>query len=529
MITYRENLDISSNDVVSVILQEMNEEFGRSDVSILGQGFEEVMVDNSLFENYVSKLAGLMPADMADQFTDLCENTKMQILQENTSGIQPITSLVMPMIRKMWPRLVTLQAFPTTVVKKPKFSISYEVPYMIAKDGSKLLLPQAINEDNHEDHISRKKIPMDPIDLPVSGYDLLASAGASVANKEYIDVDFRVISVLMEVTDATDANPETVSVNVNVALNTTTESLHQTIKASHTDGTENTDTLFVTVDRYSGQMMATSFSGKVKKINLNAFVSNEYNREVTEFGFDIRHDDIDMPSGESVAAPITEQMMKDTMAMYSVDSMAKLTEIMSKSLASKLDAEAMNVLKSQHQENVDAGKEYVASFDVRPSASFAGRPKEWREELKTVIDHVAERIKEDSYITSGVFKLIGRSLDTHLIPNTNWVSNGNDIGGVSVDFTQASYSGMNTYQVLSTPVAAKGKLRMMFVPSAEDQITVRYMPYSYSVWNHQSGYLNPNNPNVPSIMINRRHIFYKRLPLIAEIEIKNNDGKLPTA
>ena len=55
-------------------------------------------------------------------------------------------------------------------------------------------------------------------------------------------------------------------------------------------------------------------------------------------------------------------------------------------------------------------------------------------------------------------------------------------------------------------------------------MTYKYYPYTFNV---ERGYRDPNMPNVPSLMMTKRHALEEFTPLICKITIKNNVGAVP--
>ena len=140
-------------------------------------------------------------------------------------------------------------------------------------------------------------------------------------------------------------------------------------------------------------------------------------------------------------------------------------------------------------------------------------------------------MRSDSHYPGGKFIIIGNPLDIQLISNINWVFNSSsqdEVSGVEVTYSVGHYSGANYYQVLSSDYVPQGQLRIVFYPSQPDQMTYKYYPYTFNIENTQSGYRDPNNQNVPAIVMAKRHTFEEFKPLQAVVAITNNLGALPT-
>src|SRR5699024_6521857 len=94
---------------------------------------------------------------------------------------------------------------------------------------------------------------------------------------------------------------------------------------------------------------------------------------------------------------------------------------------------------------------------------------------------------------------------------------------VEVDYSIGALSGSNRYTVVASDLVPAGELTMFFVPLTNKFMTVKYYPYTFNIVHN---YLNTQNPNIPSVMMTKRHTIEEFLPMVVKIEIKNNDGSL---
>ena len=517
MIEYRVAHTALMNDGYSTILKEASEYFAGQRVHMLGSGFDEILAENSLFNAYVDKLNKGLTADDAVQMRQLLENVRLQIMQESSiSGISPIASLSMPTVRKMWVKVALKNAIPTEPVKAPKFVISYMEPYMFGADNVKIPLPAALR-DMDNTYAEKKRLDTDPLTLPVEGADLITLAGGSVAFGDTIDPKFSVTSVVITDEAATPAN-HTVTVNFVLDIR------NNIVGEVAIPGTSDSDIIFVTVDRNTGLLNAASLKGNIKTFVVNGFLTSENNRNAMSVGFDIKTKDVTIGTGTHINAPISIEWLQDTMAMYQIDGALEVVDLMSNVHAQKLDQEILDFLDTSF---VRAGTPYQGTFDCRPSASFAGAPSEWRNELRKVVDYYAIKMKNDSAFSNGIFALVGNPLDTQLIPNVDWIFNSttDERGGVEVEYNLGAYSGAMRYIIVSSVNVPQGKLRMMFIPNSPKQMTYKYYPYTFNL---EKGYLDPNRPNVPNIMVTKRHTIEELTPMACEVTILHNDGTLPS-
>lgn len=500
------------SDGYSAILREASEYFASQRIHMIGSGFDEIISEQSLFDTYIEKLSKGLSADEALQMGQLMENARLQIMQEaSVTGIMPIASLSMPTVRKLWVKVALKNAIPTEAVKAPKFVISYMEPYMLNADGTKIPLPQALRGPNN--HAEKRRLSADPIVLPAEAVDLMGEVGASVAVGDAIDPVFYVEYVNLKKADGTIER-----VKIHTALD-----IRRNVMAevSTKDGSVK-DVLFVTVDLQTGILNSRSMKDAVDSIEILGSLSSENNTKTQSVSFDIKTKDITIGTGAHINAPLPIEWLQDTMAMYQIDGALEVVDLMSNVVAQKLDLEILEFLDNSFER---AGAPYTGRFDVRPSAGFAGSPKDWREELKTVIDFYAIKMKNDSAFSNGIFMLIGNPLDMNLLTNVDWTFNSatDERGGVDVDFNIGAYSGSQRYGLVSSVNVPQGKIRMIYIPNTPKQMTYKYYPYTFNV---EKGYIDSNRPYVPSIMMTKRHTIEELTPLACEIEIRNNDGSM---
>ena len=476
-ITYRQQTNGVSavKDSFAEIFRECQESFEQQGLSVIGQGIDDVITNAPLFESYLSKLTEQMDADQAEVFSVLAESSRDSMLKESLAGITPVHSLTMPILRRFWPRLAMANVLPTEPVKSPSITLAVMVPYLIDTAGERHRLPQAFGKGEISTN-SRLPLIKTAITVPSSNVDLFKDTGASLAAKDYVDVDFFIRKV--EIANATDGQAN-IEIPVAFKLDSATNTM---FGAVHHEGTV-IDTIFATVDRRKALFTVASTTGKVIATFIEGYVSSEFNNRTEEITFEIERRNIDISSGEPLAASITTQTVMDANAMYNVDTHMQLTNLASNVLAHKHDIEAMHYVANVHNENALAGSEfgqYKAKFDVHPPAQFAGQPSEWREELKRVIDHVIERMKTDYSLFQGETRLYGHSLDVNLIHNANWIfqgTAGDENAGVSVDYSVGRYStGSGQVQVISAgnvPRDQRGRLMAVFIPADEQAVTFK--------------------------------------------------------
>jgi len=547
-IEYRQATRSKMRDGFSDVLREAAEFFADKGIQMTShQGMEEILSEQTLFNEYKDHLLEGMEPDQIENFNQLMDNARTTMLQEaSVSGVQQIAGLSMPTIRKMWAKVALKHAIPTQVVATPRFAISYTKAYLMDAEGNKKELPDAINAlNNTEAQLPRFRNPEGGLTLPMTDFDLFnmgEGAGFEVAGLKGTDSIDKVFYVENVVADKAavlkaaglDEGTAIDDVTLRVHVKTDLQALiyaKVTIPVQHTDEVtgivtrlgEVSDTLLGKVDYTEGKMTLMSAAGLITAVEIDARLSQEANDFGQSVSFDVLTKDVTIGVGSHLNAPLPIEWLQDTMAIYNIDGAAEVVDLMSQTVAQQLEIEIYNFLaKSIEVNNI----QYLGEFNMVPSAGYNGTPKSWREELKTVIDYYAIKMKSDAKFHGGKFMIIGNPIDMQIIPNVDWVFNhtSDQMSGVDVSFNLGAFSGANKYEMVSSDLVPAGAFIMFFVPGIDRLMTYKYYPYTFNV---ERGYRDPNMPNVPSLMMTKRHALEEFTPLICKITIRNNVGAVP--
>jgi hypothetical protein len=564
----------------NAVLNETYDFFKAQGVNIIGEGFKEIATNPALLESYVESLVDGASANSSAVMAQLMANANTHILTEGAlAGIAPIASLSMPVIRKLWPKFALKDALKTEVAKTPRFVISYMRPFMWRGDEPKRYIPFDLKGQAGRSALGKKQFLNATVtvtagsvvagDFNVSGGSFVVAEGAgnlvvttfSQSKRQPLDSEFRLVqaSITRVVADnaGTPVNrnvTSTVVINERISVNSTI--IYDisfpafTIGQTLVDDAASTFVVGATatgIGAQTGQIIvrAQLEEGKATTavvgltstavVKLRASVSEEYNETGWSVSFDIARKDVDIPTGQHLNAPLQIESLTDMMALYQIDGTKETVDLMTNTFAMNLDLEVLEFLNSSFlgQPGVQefqtgqypAASAYSFAFDVRPAAGFAGSPKAWREELKPQIDYLAQKIKNATYLQSGIFTIVGNPLDIQILTNVDWQFRGGQgvsMDGVDVDYSIGTYVGANAYRVISSVNVPQGGMYLVFTPSSDTQMTYKYYPYTF---NTEMGYIDPNRSKTPSIMMTKRHTFQEFMPAIGMINIVNNTGQ----
>lgn len=542
----------SLSDGFSGVIKESYEFFADQGINMMAD-VKDILAEDTLFTNYSAHLCENLDADDAAQLNQILENARVSMLNESTiSGISPLAGLTMPTIRKLWLKIAMKNAVPTEAAKIPTFTISYFKPYIKEADGTKRYLPEDLRTKDTRERIATKKALTDKylvvptvdgkatemtetrqdvggvsvlkkVEATSTTENILTLSGVIPTSSESIDPIFYIESVVLETkADSTGSAGDAVIEEIKVDIKLSHEGkLYGVVKSK--DGSV-TDTLLGNLDLVTGELELVSVKGLVKAAKIKGYISSETNRNSQSVGYDIDRKNITIGTGAHINAPLPIEVVQDSMALYNVDATLEVVDIMSNVVAQKLEYEIVDFFDQSFDRTANKA-DFIGQFDVKPASGFAGSPLMWREEIKRVIDYKATQLKEYSAFTNGYFVIYGNPLDMQIIPNVAWTFNhtADEKGGVAVDYDIGAYSGSHKYNLVSTFHVPQGRIHMFFVPESDKYMTYKYYPYTFNI---EKGYLDPQNPHVPSIMMTKRHTIEEFMPVAAVIDILHNDGAI---
>jgi hypothetical protein len=487
--------------------------FAESNIQMVS-GVQEILFEEALFSEYTSRLCEGMSADEAMALEQLLYNTRHQILKESTvSQVTPITGLSMPIIRKMWIKTALKNAIPTEVAKKPVFTIAWIEPYLRDAQGKKTALPQA-----HQG--SRKFLNLKEVPMPKHGelaylevgktHNLIALAQAvhGVEKRDAIDPVAHITGVVA----GGKVYPVRIKLSIHSGFYGRVEIEGAIIQ------------LFGNLDCETGEFTVTAVGGEVEGVQLDAKLTAENNARTDSVSYDVRTKDVRIGTKAHINAELPIEWLNDNMALYNIDGTVECVDLMSNVVAQRLDVEILDFLYASDEAQ---GRPFEGHFSVRPTAGFAGSPTEWRAELRTTIEWWANRVKSynAANFSSGHFVILGNPIDIQLIPDIQWQfqSATQERAGVSVKYSFGVITASNVFQVVSTEQMESGELFVFFVPDQANAMTYKYYPYTFNI---EKGYISPNEPYVPSIMMTKRHTIEELMPCAFRIVIEHNDGQI---
>ena len=551
-------MNFNLNDKNSnAVIHEAAAFFKEQGYSVLNNGFAEIASNPTLSKAYIDALMEGVSADNAAEMQAIMNNSVQHTLMESLGGIAPLSSLSMPVIRKLWPRVVMKNALKTKVAAAPIFTIAYQKPYLsrwVEGVEQRLDLPRgAFKHDwtdaNDKESLLDKETGTNGYDGKwanhwndgrVIDYTFKFDATANAEEEVFVTGTFgtKVLIAPAELQKTPlDKSFELVAAKINGEDYYIGKKLGlEPVVIADVAGAQ----VIVRVDfakatAYAAVVGATGAC----EVTVKAYKSSEWNEIGWDVNFDIKRQEITIGTGDHLNAPVSVEYLQDVQALYNIDAAAELADLMTNTFAQKVDYEIIDFmidcyLKRPRNEAYPLSDGYhnfgtqLYSFDCAPAAGFAGGPTAWRAELRTVLNIAATNLMRETYLQSGTFVIVGNPLDTMLLQNIDWQYKGGTSGnvdGVEITYEMGVYqSSTYVYKVISSLNFEPGKLLLSFIPSGDKQLCQAYYPYSFTI-EKGNGYRSPNHQLVPSIMMTKRHTMHEFMPCTALIQIINNDGQ----
>jgi hypothetical protein len=529
-------------DGFSEVLKETAEYFSENNIDIF-HGFREILTEDGLFDEYMSRLTEGSGADEVDELQQLFLNNRYTTLMEATfEQIAPLQSLSMPVIRKMWARTALKNAIPTEVAKLPTFVIAYKMPYLKDTTGAKHYLPEVLYGTN--DRVELPKVYAEFLAMTIfanaTGSDnlltrtVIGGVPASAQNNDAINPILYIDTIKIEVPNDSGVELKEVKVMSKMTLDSKfyipikTKSAH-VLPANQVDVV---DTLLGQLNCTTGEYSLASVKGLVKEFKFAGTLVQDANTRTDVVGFDVKKKEVNIGHGAHLDAPIPIEFLQDAMALYNIDGTVEVIDIMSNVMSQKIDIKLRDFIVDSF-DKVTAGNttyphggySFTGTFDVKPSAGFAGTPTQWRDELKTQIEWWANKLKHHTKFTQGYFVVLGNPVDVQLISDIDWQFTGTNAqkGGVNIDYNVGVLTSHNSFNFVASDNMPQGKLRMIFCPNVNDYMTYKYYPYTFNI---QKDYRSAQMSLVPNIMMTKRDAVEEFIPMQVVVNILHNDGSL---
>lgn len=419
------------------------------------EGFKHIMADPNSFNVYLKGLSeGLNPADLED-FMELAENTRVNLLENSMFSLNPYETLTMPVLRVFYPKLIAKELVNVMPIDKPDVIKGF-IRASFKKFGEAAYghsFP-SVNTD-----ISRgPSVGISVSKTAVVGTtDVLAEAGLD-SLRSHVEKDFMITGIY----DST-ANFEAVSI-----IPTVDGNFSETVTIAG-----QTDVISGHVNFLDGTFTWSSANDIVTQVKYQAVCSLEENQINPTVKFEIekiRFTVID----RRISAEWTINMEQDVKALFDVALQSEFVNIIGEQIALDIDSEIIGGLISAN--NALNPATHTKTFDLNPPNTFTWGRKMWYENIVPTLNELSAQVY-NSCLMGPANTLACNPLDAAVFESlNNFEYAGNSVDGGDVGYKSATVAG-GKWKILVSSVVPKGKVIAKYRSNDLARAAYVYAPY----------------------------------------------------
>lgn len=305
----------------------------------------------------------------------------------------------------------------------------------------------------------------------------------------------------------------------------TTQPLTITYKDGKNGGEITTFKAVITGSMNQSRFNIADLSGKIKKIRLTAKLdSSNFMQETPTTKWKQDHDYVEIGTSNPISTTISPVEVKDTAAMYHVNTMTKHMSMFKTVLADYKDSTIKKELDKSYQ-MLDERSGFYDEFDFQPRYQYGLDPVTYRQTtFMDFLDHFATdliRVLRDPNMTFTVFgdpEVIRR-----VTPKEYAYTTPASIGPVTLDYKQTivNVSDKRVYNFIgSDRMENSNEMIILINPKNSDRIIYRIYDYQLYVSNEIRGIANPALPNILAF---ERYKFVAYQPVQGRVKVLNQD------
>jgi len=418
-----------------------------------------VLVEDTAFEAYVTGLAESIDnkADRA-AFVQLAENTRMNLLENSMFQINPYETLVLPILRVFYPKLVAKEAVTISPMDKPECVKAFIKATFAASKSAVQHNAPVIGTDISQG-VSAGVSTSASIPVPSTGYDVLLLGAGVTSDDAHLERDFEILSVSSDGTAWVDVSNIVPAVEGHFSASVTVGGSPDVISGK--------------VDYLNGLVDISSTTDTVKHVRYRVTTSLEENKINPRVTLSV--DKIRLYARDrQITADWTINMEQDMRALFDISMQAEIVNILGQQVALDIDREIIDSLLTANRRLNDPN--HIKEFPRAPDSSFTWGTKYWHENIIVPLNELSGQIYTDTNIEAGNV-ILANPLDVAILEDLQTF---NYTGTSSVDgdlgYRTATVAG-GKWKVLTSAVVEKGSMLMVYKPIEDLKCTYLYAPY----------------------------------------------------
>lgn len=417
----------------------------------------DILVNDSAWGAYVTGLAESIEVKKdKEQFIQLAENTRVNLLENSMYQINPYESLTLPILRVFYPKLVAKEAVTVSPMDKPE-TIKAFLTAKFAPANSSTYTSAPVTSQDISGGPSIGTPVTAVITLNQAAYDILAVAGLTNTDA-HLERDFEITGVSSDGTSYVDVS--------------IIPAVEGHFSASVTIGGA-TDVISGQVDYLNGTVAVSNTTGVATHVRYTVTCSLEENRINPSVQLNV--DKVRLYAKDrQISANWSINMEQDMRALFDLSMQAEIVNILGQQIALDIDREIINALITGNQ-RLNAST-HTGNFNRTPPAAYLWGAKYWHENIIPVMNQLSAQIYTDTNMDAGN-TVLANPLDVAILEDLQTF---NYTGTSSVDgdvgYRSATVAG-GKWKILTSAVVPQGTMLMVYKPIEELKCTYLYCPY----------------------------------------------------
>lgn len=362
---------------------------------------------------------------------------------QSVSSLLPIKTVDLPILVKQHIKAAAKDIMQTEIAKSPLIKKHIERTYVVdAKSGREWEYPRCFFDGTYSEFFEAGSgLPIklkDPITLPAYQFDIIDELGA-MKGHDKLSYDIRITMLY----DASN-NKYPVDLRFNLSDG---RLMNNQIELKAPDGTAISDLLTGAVDFETGLISLSSCSGKIKKVDLGGFLSNENNERAVSLQYRREEKQFTIKDGFRMVVPYSMEQLEDAKALLNIDLYKKTYDNIADIQTELEDSNILKFLDDEFEKyngvevDVLGFNSFVRNdeFDCDHSSysTVALRSEYIEKELKFKIDRTIIDMCDTAKIEDMTFVIYGNPRYISLLgKNVNWVvRSGDSLGGVRLNYS----------------------------------------------------------------------------------------------
>ena len=416
----------------------------------------QVLYNDEAFNIYVDGLSESIEDDTSKEgFKTLCENTRINLLENSMFQINPYESLSLPVLRVFYPKLVAKEAVTVSPMSKPEtvkpfLKATFE-KYPFA--GTKYQAPSVTDDISGGPSINTAT--SGSLAVPSEKLDLLALIGTT-STDAHLERDFMITSV----TDGTTV----VAVNIAPAV--------EGHFSAAVDLAGTSDVISGYVDYLDGTVTISSATGTVTDVDYSVTCSLEENKINPKVRLEV--DKIRLYAKDrQISANWSIHMEQDMKALFDLSMQADIVSVLGQQIALDIDREIINSLIVANSLN---GASHTKTFNRTPPVGYTWGAKQWHENILVPLNELSAQVYTDTNMDQAN-TILANPLDVAILEDINTFRySGTSSENGEVGYREATVNG-GKWKVLTSAVVPAGQMIALYKPVEEIKCVYLYCPY----------------------------------------------------